>query len=164
MATKSSNFLLVDSNGEFSQELLDYLQSQAPQAPSDMIIAGDYTRQMLKMMFKQQVKDYYYCDFSNEISVTELASYLLDYHVINGVLLHALDYQLASREQKFIFNSLHPNRFLVDQTPQGYTIKLVSTHPIHNHLTCHSGKLTSEDKNAQQYLSSRFHTKIELSH
>lgn len=37
---------------------------------------------MVKLMFDELIKDYCYCDFSNEISVFELVSYLYEYYII----------------------------------------------------------------------------------
>ncbi|MCF7515551.1 hypothetical protein L3V43_18125 [Pseudoalteromonas sp. L23] len=137
MNALSDGFLLVDSNWDFSQELVEHLQNVRSSQASNIIIAGDNTKQMLKMMFKEQIKDYCYCDFDNEISVSELASYLHRHHNINAVLLYSLDYHLATEEQRFIFDSLHPHRFLIEQTPQGFQITKQHSQALINHLSCH---------------------------
>ncbi|QPB82083.1 hypothetical protein CWC22_003290 [Pseudoalteromonas rubra] len=132
------NFLLVDSNWEFSREFAAHLKAQHPDAPSELLIAGDNTKQMLKMMFQEQVKDYCYCDFANEISVSELASYLHEHHKVKGVLIYALDYHLADETQRFIFNSLHRQRITVEQSDRGYVYHPLRDPFNNNHLTCHS--------------------------
>ncbi|AOT07177.1 hypothetical protein [Pseudoalteromonas luteoviolacea] len=138
MSLKLDNFLLVDSNWEFSQEFVEFVKSLAPDTPSQLIIAGDNTKQMLKMMFKDQIKDYSYCDFDNEISVSELATYLHEHHKIQGVLIYALDYNLADEKQKFIFNSLHAERYTIEQLANGYDYHRINDTFNNNHLTCNS--------------------------
>ncbi|MEJ6475046.1 hypothetical protein [Pseudoalteromonas piscicida] len=137
MNALSDGFLLVDSNWDFSLELVEHLQNIRTTGASNIIIAGDNTKQMLKMMFNEQIKDYCYCDFDNEISVSELASYLHRHHNINAILLYSLDYHLASEEQRFIFDSLHPHRFLIEQSPQGFQVDLLRSQATINHLSCH---------------------------
>lgn len=137
MNALSDGFLLVDSNWDFSQELVEHLQNVRSSQASNIIIAGDNTKQMLKMMFKEQIKDYCYCDFDNEISLSELASYLHRHHNIHAVLLYSLDYHLATEEQRFIFDSLHPYRFLIEQSPQGFQITKQHSQALINHLSCH---------------------------
>lgn len=137
MNALSDGLLLVDSNWDFSQELVEHLQNVRSSQASNIIIAGDNTKQMLKMMFKEQIKDYCYCDFDNEISVSELASYLHRHHNIHAVLLYSLDYHLATEEQRFIFDSLHPHRFLIEQSPQGFQITKLHSQASINHLSCH---------------------------
>ncbi|GEK07842.1 hypothetical protein HUZ36_16950 [Pseudoalteromonas sp. McH1-7] len=137
MNAQSDGFLLVDSNWDFSLELVAHIQSLHEGLASNIIIAGDNTKQMLKMMFNEQIKDYCYCDFDNEISVSELATYLHRHHNISAVLLYSLDYHLASEEQRFIFDSLHPHRFLIEQSPQGFTLNMLRASTTLNHLSCH---------------------------
>ena len=90
MALQDGCFLLVDSNWDFSLELVEHIKARQLGAASNIIIAGDNTKQMLKMMFNEQIKDYCYCDFDNEISVSELATYLHQHHKICAVLFYAL--------------------------------------------------------------------------
>ena len=74
---------------------------------STLIAAGSNTRQLVKMMFDELIKDYSYCDLENEISVSELINYLKEHHDLHGVLFNNTDYLLASDKQRFIYNSLH---------------------------------------------------------
>ena len=94
-------------------------------------------RQLVKMMFDELIKDYCYCDFENEISVSELASYLHEHHDIQGVLFNHTDYLLADEKQRFIYNSLHKNRILINLDDTGYTLSRVTdetlTEPSQNH-------------------------------
>ncbi|BBN80488.1 hypothetical protein PA25_04730 [Pseudoalteromonas sp. A25] len=139
MSLKLDNFLLVDSNKEFSREYAEYLLKHSPNNESQIIAAGDNTRHLLKMMFDNLIKDYCYCDFANEISVSELATYLNEHHQISGVLIPNVDYFLASKEQQFIFNSLHPVRYLLEQTKDGaFEYKKVTDQANNNHLSCNS--------------------------
>ena len=137
MALQDGCFLLVDSNWDFSLELVEHIKARQPGAASNIIIAGDNTKQMLKMMFNEQIKDYCYCDFDNEISVSELATYLHQHHKICAVLFYALDYHLASSEQRFIFDSLHRFRFIIEQSPAGFEVSQLNASATINHLSCH---------------------------
>ena len=87
-------------------------------------------------MFDELIKDYCYCDFSNEISVSELASYLHEHHDIAGVLFNETDYLLADDKQRFIFNSLHSVRFLIKELEDGYQFEPVADMAQNNHLSC----------------------------
>jgi len=131
--------LLVDTNTEFTKSFAECHFSEAHQRPSNLIVAGDNTRILVKMMFQELIKDYCYCDISNEISVSELASYLHEHHNVSAVLINAHDYTLADDEQKFIFNSLHPVRFLVEENELGefYFERLLDV-GHDNHLSCSS--------------------------
>lgn len=134
MPINLDNFLLVDSNSEFSREFTEYLKTN--DNSSNLIVAGDNTRHLVKMMFDNLISDYCYCDFANEISVSELASYLHEHHKIQGVLISSVDYHLANEAQLFIFNSLHPTRYLIEQRPSGYEYQPLSDTPHNNHLSC----------------------------
>ncbi|WP_105167396.1 hypothetical protein [Pseudoalteromonas sp. T1lg23B] len=137
MSIKPDNYLLVDSNSEFSREYAEYLRKHSHNKKSQLIVAGDNTRHLLKMMFDELIKDYSYCDFANEISVSELASYLNEHHNICGVLISSLDYHLANKEQQFIFNSLHPVRYLLDQQEDGgFKYQKLTDKANINHLSC----------------------------
>ena len=72
------------------------------------------------MIFDELVKGYCYCDIENEISISELASYLHEHHNILRVLFNQTDYLLADDTQRFIYNSRHEKRYMVIQTDQGY--------------------------------------------
>ncbi|RJE76712.1 hypothetical protein BGP78_12045 [Pseudoalteromonas sp. MSK9-3] len=141
MSINLDNFLLVDSNSEFSREFTEHLK--ANNEANNLIVAGDNTRHLVKMMFDNLISDYSYCDFANEISVSELATYLHEHHTIQGVLISSVDYHLASEAQLFILDSLHPKRYLVEQTADGYHYTLISSHGHNNHLSCHFNE--SED-------------------
>ncbi|MBE0366853.1 hypothetical protein J8L98_07125 [Pseudoalteromonas sp. MMG013] len=134
MPINLDNFLLVDSNSEFSRELAEHLK--ANDQAENLIVAGDNTRHLVKMMFDNLISDYCYCDFANEISVSELATYLHDHHKIQGVLISSLDYKLANEAQLFILDSLHPKRYLVEQLTDGYQYQLISSNSHNNHLSC----------------------------
>jgi hypothetical protein len=134
MSINLDNFLLVDSNSEFSRELAEYLK--ANNQAKNLIVAGDNTRHLVKMMFDDLISDYSYCDFANEISVSELATYLHEHHTIKGVLISSIDYHLADKTQLFILDSLHPKRYLVEQTADGYSYNLITSHGHDNHLSC----------------------------
>ncbi|MFC3031979.1 hypothetical protein ACFOEE_05570 [Pseudoalteromonas fenneropenaei] len=130
------SMLLVDTNSEFTREFAEYYASISD-TPCKLVVAGDNTRLLVKLMFQQRIQDYCYCDLSNEISVSELASYLHDHHHIDGVLISALDYHLADDSQRFIFNSLHPVRYLVVQDIDGnYHFERLLDSGFDNHLSC----------------------------
>ena len=76
--------------------------------------------------------------FENEISVSELASYLHEHHDIKGVLFNQTDYLLADEKQRFIYNSLHEKRFLVTQDESGFAFSPVKDEGFSNHLSCHT--------------------------
>ncbi|AQQ00254.1 hypothetical protein B0W48_10865 [Pseudoalteromonas aliena] len=137
MAFKINNFLLIDVDNDFSRALArHYFNSALADAPSTLVIAGSNMRQLVKMMFDELIKDYCYCDFENEISVSELASYLHEHHNIQGVLFNRTDYLLADEKQRFIYNSLHKNRFLVSQNESDFTFSPLADPAHSNHLSC----------------------------
>ncbi|MBQ4832845.1 hypothetical protein J8L70_06295 [Pseudoalteromonas sp. MMG010] len=137
MPFEVSNYLLLDTDSKFSHDFAThYFDQSKRQNPSTLIVAGGNTRQLVKMMFDNLIKDYSYCDISNEISVSELASYLHTHHQIKGVLLNKADYLSASKEQQFIFNSIHQIRFLVSQSENGYYFESVGEKGHVNHLSC----------------------------
>ncbi|MEQ3513246.1 hypothetical protein ABMY35_07910 [Pseudoalteromonas sp. BZB3] len=152
MATCFENFLLIDSNAEFSRDFVTYQNQQFPNKPQHLIVAGENTRHLVKMMFDNLIKDYCYCDFANEISVTELAAYLLEHHQIAGVVIHDLDFHLANEEQRAIFNALHPIRYLVEITPEGYNYSQIQDVFHENHLSCHSEHLDEADRSIEASL------------
>ena len=136
MPFKVNNYLLVDIDDEFSRAFAQHYFANAEN--STLVVAGANSRHMVKLMFDQLVKDYCYCDFSNEISVSELASYLHEHHDIQGVLINQTDYQLANDAQKFIYNSLHKIRYLVQQDGHSFSF-IPCPDPAHiNHLSCQS--------------------------
>lgn len=135
MAHKNKNYLLIDIDNEFSRSFAEYTLNDEHVA---IIIAGINSRKLIKMVFDRLVKDYCYCDIENEISVSELASYLHQHHDIDGVLLNQTDYLLADDKQRFIYNSLHPQRFSVKQTEQGYTLIPITDEAYSNHLSCYT--------------------------
>ena len=116
MEIKSGSYLLIDVDNEFSRSFVKYYVNRTSQAKKDIVVAGANTQKLVKMMFDELVKDYCYCDIENEISISELASYLHEHHNIQGVLFNQTDYLLADDNQRFIFNSLHAKRFMVSQT------------------------------------------------
>jgi hypothetical protein len=136
MTNKINNFLLVDIDNEFSRAFAEHYFAKAES--STLVVAGANSRQMVKLMFDELIKDYCYCDFSNEISVSELASYLHEHHTIQGVLINLTDYQLADDAQKFIYNSLHKIRYLVQQDEQGFSFTPCPDAAHINHLSCQS--------------------------
>lgn len=134
-----TNYLLVDIDNEFSRAFAEYSFNHAQsQSPCGLIAAGSHTRQLVKMMFDELIKDYSYCDFENEISVSELATYLHDHHKIKGVLFNRVDYLLGDDKQRFIYNSLHKNRFLVSQDESDFSFSPVTDPGHSNHLSCHT--------------------------
>ncbi|WP_276753861.1 hypothetical protein [Pseudoalteromonas marina] len=139
MPFEVTNYLLIDIDNEFSRAFAGhYFNSAKRDAPSTLVIAGANTRQLVKMMFDELIKDYCYCDFENEISVSELASYLHEHHDIKGVLFNQTDYLLADEKQRFIYNSLHEKRFLVTQDETGFAFSPVKDEGFSNHLSCHT--------------------------
>ncbi|MGP5156632.1 hypothetical protein [Pseudoalteromonas prydzensis] len=135
MPFEVNNFLLIDNDSEFSRQFTEHYFAQ-PHRPSTLVVAGANTRQLVKLMFDELIKDYCYCDFSNEISVSELASYLHEHHDIAGVLFNETDYLLADDKQRFIFNSLHSVRFLIKEAEDGYLFEPVADIAQNNHLSC----------------------------
>lgn len=137
MPFQVNNFLLIDNDSDFSRQFTEHYFAQANASePSTLVIAGVNTRQLVKLMFDELIKDYCYCDFNNEISVSELASYLHEHHDIAGVLFNQTDYLLADDKQRFIFNSLHSVRFLVTEVDGGYHFEPVTEQAHNNHLSC----------------------------
>lgn len=138
MDIKTASYLLIDIDNEFSRAfVIHYLDTKAC-AKLDIIVAGENTQKLVTMMFDELVKDYCYCDIENEISVSELASYLHQHHNIQGVLFNQTDYLLADDKQRFIYNSLHEKRYTIIQTNQGYNIKPIKDECHSNHLSCDS--------------------------
>ncbi|WP_392344107.1 hypothetical protein [Pseudoalteromonas prydzensis] len=137
MPFEVNNFLLIDNDCEFSRQFTEhYFARPHGTRPSTLVVAGTNTRQLVKLMFDELIKDYCYCDFSNEISVSELASYLHEHHDIAGVLFNETDYLLADDKQRFIFNSLHSVRFLIKELEDGYQFEPVADIAQNNHLSC----------------------------
>ncbi|MBB1301171.1 hypothetical protein H5183_07465 [Pseudoalteromonas sp. SR44-8] len=137
MPFEVNNYLLIDNDSEFSRQFTEYYFAQPHgTSPSTLVVAGANTRHLVKLMFDQLIKDYCYCDFSNEISVSELASYLHEHHDIAGVLYNQTDYLLADDKQRFIFNSLHSVRFLIKEIDDGYLFEPVTDLAQNNHLSC----------------------------
>jgi hypothetical protein len=134
MPFQVSNFLLIDHDSDFSRRFTEYYFGDSQN--STLVIAGANTRQLVKLMFDQLIKDYCYCDFANEISVSELATYLHEHHEISGVLFNETDYLLADDNQRFIYNSLHSVRFLVSENEHGFQFKPVADEAQNNHLSC----------------------------
>jgi len=137
MPFEVNNYLLIDNDCEFSRQFTEhYFARPYGTSPSTLVVAGTNTRQLVKLMFDELIKDYCYCDFSNEISVSELASYLHEHHDIAGVLFNQTDYLLADDKQRFIFNSLHSVRFLIKEAEDGYLFEPVADMAQNNHLSC----------------------------
>ncbi|ALQ07073.1 MULTISPECIES: hypothetical protein [Pseudoalteromonas] len=139
MPFQVTNYLLIDIDKEFSRSFAEhYFNSERRNTSSPLVIAGSNMRQLVKMMFDELIKDYCYCDFENEISVSELASYLHEHHSIEGILLNKVDYLLADDAQRFIYNSLHKNRILVSQDENGFNFCPLTDQSHSNHLSCHT--------------------------
>ena len=136
MPFKVNDYLLVDIDNEFSRAFTEHYFASVE--GSTLVVAGANSRHMVKLMFDELIKDYCYCDFSNEISVSELASYLHEHHSIKGVLINLTDYQLADDAQKFIYNSLHKIRYLVQQDGQSFSFTPCPDVAHINHLSCQS--------------------------
>ncbi|ASM48868.1 hypothetical protein PESP_a0640 [Pseudoalteromonas espejiana DSM 9414] len=137
MSFEVTNYLLIDIDNEFSRAFAEhYFKNATPNTPSTLIVAGSNTRKLVKMMFDELIKDYCYCDLENEISVSELATYLHEHHDIQGVLFNNTDYLLASNEQRFIYNSLHAKRYVVSFDDVGYTFERITEEGFKNHLSC----------------------------
>ncbi|KTF12455.1 hypothetical protein [Pseudoalteromonas sp. H105] len=134
MPFQVNNFLLIDNDSDFSRRFTEHYFRGSQN--STLVIAGANTRQLVKLMFDQLIKDYCYCDFANEISVSELATYLHEHHEIAGVLFNETDYLLADDKQRFIYNSLHSVRFLVSEGEQGFQFSPVPDEAHNNHLSC----------------------------
>tara|TARA_E500000178_G_scaffold328148_1_gene357851 strand:+ start:1800 stop:2273 length:474 start_codon:yes stop_codon:yes gene_type:complete len=138
MAIKTGSYLLIDIDNEFSRSFVKQYINTNDAAKKDIIIAGANTQKLVKMMFDELVKDYCYCDIENEISISELASYLHEHHNVQGVLFNQTDYLLADDKQRFIYNSLHEKRYIIIQTNHGYDIKPINEECHSNHLSCHT--------------------------
>ncbi|WP_415637532.1 hypothetical protein [Pseudoalteromonas distincta] len=138
MPLEATNYLLIDMDNEFSRAFAEYyVNNNGKTKVSKLIAAGSNTRQLVKMMFDELIKDYSYCDLENEISVSELINYLKEHHNLNGVLINNADYLLANDKQRFIYNSLHEDRFLINLDDTGYTLSRVTdetlTEPSQNY-------------------------------
>ena len=117
MSFEVTNYLLIDIDNEFSRTFAEYyFKHTAPNTPSTLIVAGSNTRKLVKMMFDELIKDYCYCDLENEISVSELATYLHEHQDIQGVLFNNTDYLLAD--------------------DNGYTFNRITDEGFKNHLSC----------------------------
>ncbi|RZF77658.1 hypothetical protein EXT46_16140 [Pseudoalteromonas sp. CO325X] len=125
-----SNYLLIDSDPLLSRAFCANPDAHA------VIVAGANTRHMVKLMFDQQVKDYCYCDFDNEISVAELSSYVSRHHSVAGVLVFACAYESASNSFKWVIDSLHENRLLINKQGADYHLTPLTTPYHQNHLSC----------------------------
>ncbi len=134
MPFKTNSYLLVDIDNEFSRAFTEHYFANSE--GSTLVVAGANSRHMVRLMFDELIKDYCYCDFSNEISVSELASYLHEHHNIKGVLINQTDYLLADDAQKFIYNSLHKIRILVTQDAQNFSFSPCPDSAHINHLSC----------------------------
>ncbi|TMP07100.1 hypothetical protein CWC11_07590 [Pseudoalteromonas sp. S3178] len=127
MPVQVTNYLLIDIDNEFSRAFAQYNKNNNKSStPCELIAVGSNTRQLVKMMFDEQIKDYCYCDLENEISVAELSHYLADHHSIHGVLFNSADYLLASDQQRSIYNSLNENRFLINLDDTEYTLSRIT--------------------------------------
>ena len=146
MSFEINNYLLIDVDNQFSRAFAGYyFNNVMHNTPSTLVVAGSNTRVLVKMMFDDLIKDYCYCDFQNEISVSELANYLHEHHKIKGVLFNETDYLLADEKQRFIYNSLHDKRFLVSQKEKQFLIKPLKEQGFSNHLSCHTDIVKTAD-------------------
>jgi len=97
MPLEATNYLLIDIDTKFSRAFAKYyVNNNDKTKASTLVAAGSNTRQLVKMMFDELIKDYSYCDLDNEISVSELINYLKEHHDLHGVLFNSTDYLLAS--------------------------------------------------------------------
>lgn len=136
MPFEIKNYLLVDNDSEFTRQFAEHYFDGKKK--STLVVAGSNTRVLVKLMFDELIKDYCYCDFENEISVSELATYVHEHHDVTGVLINKTDYLLADEKQRFIFNSLHGVRFLVSESDNGFLFEAAPDDAQSNHLSCQS--------------------------
>ncbi|MGO3299950.1 MAG: hypothetical protein ACTILD_04405 [Pseudoalteromonas sp.] len=136
MPFEINNYLLVDYDTEFTRRFAEYYF--CGKTTSALVVAGANTRSLVKLMFDEFIKDYCYCDFENEISVSELATYVHEHHNVAGVLINKTDYLLSDEKQRFIFNSLHTVRFLITEKDDGFSFEAAPDDAQSNHLSCQS--------------------------
>ncbi len=134
-----SKYLLIDHDTRTSRLLLEGHKSPP------RVIAGTNMRELTRLMLDSLIGDYCYCDFSNEISVTELAGYLYEHHDIAGVLLFSPHYRAVGKHQQWIYDSLHPNRLSYFPDELSYAFSPLMNPHTSNHLSCNRPPRLGED-------------------
>jgi len=111
MILNEKNFLLIDNPSFPSRQFCHYLSEQN----SRVIGTGENTRNLLRMMYDHLVDDYCYCDFNDELSISQMSVYLKNYHTLDGVFIFEDMYQEAGPQKQKIIKGLHENIYLVNE-------------------------------------------------
>ena len=111
MLLNEKNFLLIDNPSFPSRQFCHYLTEKN----SKVIGTGENTRNLLRMMYDHLVEDYCYCDFADELSISQMSVYLKNYHALDGVFIFENMFKEASPQKQKIIKSLHKNIYLVDE-------------------------------------------------
>ncbi|SFC69690.1 hypothetical protein [Pseudoalteromonas denitrificans] len=110
MLLNGNRFLLID-NPLFSTRQFCYFVTEHK---STIIGTGEDTRKLLKMMYDHLIEDYCYCNFEDELSISQMTDYLDKYHHLSGVFICDDIYLNAKPSIKRVIKSLHNNIYLVN--------------------------------------------------
>jgi len=111
MILNEKKFLLIDNASFSSRQFCHHLAEKN----SKVIGTGENTRNLLRMMYDHLVEDYCYCDFTDEISISQMSVYLKNYHALDGVFICNNMFNEASSQKQKIIRGLHKNIYLVDE-------------------------------------------------
>ena len=140
MQLNRKTFLIIDHIPAVTRRFTMSLTS----TNSKLVVAGNNTRHLLRMMYDHLIEDYTYCDFNSEISVAELKQYVSTYHHIDGLYLFADYYQQQPSETKQLITSLHKQVFLIksDLSQQIFTCEALNQTQSHITFIDQLGELT----------------------
>lgn len=111
MILNEKNFLLIDDPSFSSRQFCNYLTENN----SKVIGTGENTRNLLRMMYDHLVEDYCYCDFSDELSISQMSVYLKNHHNLDGVFIFEKMFYEANTQKQKIIRRLHKNVYLVSE-------------------------------------------------
>jgi len=127
MILNEKSFLLIDNPSFPSRRFCHFLIENK----STVIGTGDNTRNLLRMMYDHLVKDYCYCDFSDEISASYMSVYLNNYHDFDGVFISHKIFKIANSKKQEIIKGLHKNIYLVDEpSVNNFKISKLTKSPV----------------------------------
>ena len=140
MQLNGKTFLIIDHIPAVTRRFTMSLTN----TKTKLVVAGNNTRHLLRMMYDHLIEDYTYCDFNSEISVAELKQYVSTYHHIDGLYIFADYYEQQSAETKQLITSLHKHVFLVksDLSQQIFTCEALNQTQSHIAFVDQLGELT----------------------
>jgi len=111
MILNEKNFLLIDDPSSPTRQFCHYLKENN----AKIIGTGKNTRNLLRMMYDHLVEDYCYCDFNDELSISQMSVYLKNHHALDGIFIFENMFKEASIQQQKVIKGLHKNIYFVDE-------------------------------------------------